>query len=248
MGKYNQVALSPAHSRAWSETRTALLWHCPAFTHVFYTMMDKARAEHVAVFTSDIPIAATDGSTLLLNPETFFKYSLNKRVFICAHEIMHAILAELQYVGVLCVEFFVDTDGQLLVNELAPRPHNSGHLTFDAAVTSQFEQQVRAVCGLSLGSPALVAPAAAMANLLGDLWDDGEPNWAAASRFGDVKIHLYGKSEARRGRKMGHLTAMGRTVDVALDRVISARDALGPELEAFVFELLRQEQVDSVLS
>jgi 5-(carboxyamino)imidazole ribonucleotide synthase len=143
-----------------------------------------------------------------------------------AIEIMHAILAELQYVGVLCVEFFVDTDGQLLVNELAPRPHNSGHLTFDAAVTSQFEQQVRAVCGLSLGSPALVAPAAAMANLLGDLWDDGEPNWAAASRFGDVKIHLYGKSEARRGRKMGHLTAMGRTVDVALDRVLSARDAL----------------------
>ena len=143
-----------------------------------------------------------------------------------AIEIMHAILAELQYVGVLCVEFFVDTDGNLLVNELAPRPHNSGHLTFDAAVTSQFEQQVRAVCGLSLGSPALLAPAAAMANLLGDLWEEGEPNWAAASRFGDVKIHLYGKSEARRGRKMGHLTAMGRTVDVALDRVISARDAL----------------------
>ena len=143
-----------------------------------------------------------------------------------AIEIMHAILAELQYVGVLCVEFFVDTDGNLLVNELAPRPHNSGHLTFDAAVTSQFEQQVRAVCGLSLGSPALLAPAAAMANLLGDLWEEGEPNWAAASRFGDVKIHLYGKSDARRGRKMGHLTAMGRTVDVALDRVLSARDAL----------------------
>lgn len=92
MSKHKQVALSTAHSRAWSETRTALLWHCPAFTHVFYTMMDKAGAEHVAVFTSDIPIAATDGSTLLLNPETFFKYSLNKRVFICAHEIMHAIL------------------------------------------------------------------------------------------------------------------------------------------------------------
>ena len=143
-----------------------------------------------------------------------------------AAEITRHLLEELEYVGVLCVEFFVDTDGELLVNELAPRPHNSGHLTFDAAITSQFEQQVRAVCALPLGSTRLLAPAAAMANLLGELWEYGEPNWAAASRFSDVKIHLYGKSEARRGRKMGHLTAMGRTTDEALDLVISARDAL----------------------
>ena len=143
-----------------------------------------------------------------------------------AAEITRHLLEELEYVGVLCVEFFVDTDGELLVNELAPRPHNSGHLTFDAAITSQFEQQVRAVCALPLGSTRLLAPAAAMANLLGELWQDGEPNWAAASRYSDVKIHLYGKSEARRGRKMGHMTAMGRTTDEALDLVISARDAL----------------------
>jgi 5-(carboxyamino)imidazole ribonucleotide synthase len=143
-----------------------------------------------------------------------------------AAEIARHLLEELQFVGVMCVEFFVDTDGELLVNELAPRPHNSGHLTFDAAITSQFEQQVRAVCALPLGSTRLLAPAAAMANLLGELWEDGEPNWAAASRFSDVKLHLYGKSEARRGRKMGHMTAMGRTTDEALDRVISARDAL----------------------
>jgi 5-(carboxyamino)imidazole ribonucleotide synthase len=143
-----------------------------------------------------------------------------------AGEIARNLLEELQYVGVLCVEFFVDVDGELLVNELAPRPHNSGHLTFDAAITSQFEQQVRAVCALPLGSTRLLAPAAAMANLLGELWEDGEPNWAAASRFSDVKLHLYGKSEARRGRKMGHMTAMGRTTDEALDLVISARDAL----------------------
>ena len=83
----------------------------------------------------------------------------------------------------------MSTDGELLVNELAPRPHNSGHLTFDFAVTSQFEQQVRAVCGLPLGSPEIPRPAA-MANLLGDLWEDGEPNWAAACRFPDVKLHL----------------------------------------------------------
>jgi len=143
-----------------------------------------------------------------------------------AAEIARHLLEELQYVGVLCVEFFVDTDGELLVNELAPRPHNSGHLTFDAAITSQFEQQVRAVCALPLGSTRLLAPAAAMANLLGELWEDDEPNWAAASRFSDVKLHVYGKSEARRGRKMGHMTAMGRTTEEALDLVISARDAL----------------------
>jgi 5-(carboxyamino)imidazole ribonucleotide synthase len=142
-----------------------------------------------------------------------------------AREITRAILTQLQYVGVLCVEFFVSTDGQLLVNEIAPRPHNSGHLTFDAATTSQFEQQVRAVCGLPLGSTELLKPAA-MANLLGDLWSDAEPNWAAACRFPEVKLHLYGKSNPRPGRKMGHLTAMGATVQEAQDRVIAARDAL----------------------
>ena len=142
-----------------------------------------------------------------------------------AVEIARAVLDELKYVGVLCVEFFVTTDGELLVNELAPRPHNSGHLTFDACVTSQFEQQVRTICGLPLGSTELLRPAA-MANLLGDLWSDGEPNWAAACRFRDVKLHLYGKTEPRAGRKMGHLTAMARTVAEAQERAILARDAL----------------------
>jgi 5-(carboxyamino)imidazole ribonucleotide synthase len=142
-----------------------------------------------------------------------------------ASEISRAILEELQYVGVLCVEFFIGTDGAVYVNELAPRPHNSGHLTIDAAITSQFEQQVRAVSGLPLGSTELVRPAA-MANLLGDLWSDGEPNWAAACRFPGVKLHLYGKDRPRPGRKMGHLTAMGRTAAEAQDRVLAARDAL----------------------
>ena len=142
-----------------------------------------------------------------------------------ALEITKTILDELQYVGVLCVEFFLSTDGELLVNELAPRPHNSGHLTIDAAVTSQFEQQVRAVSGLPLGSTELPRPAA-MANLLGDLWAGGEPNWAAACRFPEVKLHLYGKTTPRPGRKMGHLTATGRTAQEAQDRVIAARDAL----------------------
>jgi 5-(carboxyamino)imidazole ribonucleotide synthase len=142
-----------------------------------------------------------------------------------AVEIARAILDQLQYIGVLCVEFFVTTDGELLVNELAPRPHNSGHLTVDACVSSQFEQQVRAVCGLPLGSTELLRPAA-MANLLGELWEINEPNWAAACRFRDVKLHLYGKGAPRPGRKMGHLTAMGDTVAEAQEKVIAARDAL----------------------
>ncbi len=142
-----------------------------------------------------------------------------------AVEIARGILQKLEYVGVLCVEFFVTTDNELMVNELAPRPHNSGHLTFDAAVTSQFEQQVRAVCGLPLGDAALLRPAA-MANLLGDLWEDGEPDWARALRYPGVKLHLYGKASARPGRKMGHLTATAATAAEAQDTVVAARDAL----------------------
>jgi 5-(carboxyamino)imidazole ribonucleotide synthase len=142
-----------------------------------------------------------------------------------ASEITRTILERMQYVGLLCVEFFLTTDGELVVNELAPRPHNSGHLTFDASITSQFEQQVRAICELPLGSPELMRPAA-MVNLLGDLWQGGEPNWVAACRYPDVKLHLYGKASARPGRKMGHLTATGRTVQEAQDRALAARDAL----------------------
>jgi len=144
-----------------------------------------------------------------------------------AVHITRAIMEELDYIGVLCVEFFLTTDGRLLVNEIAPRPHNSGHFTFDACVTSQFEQQVRAVCGLPLGSTLQLRPAA-MVNLLGDLWVNGEPDWQAALSFPDVKLHLYGKTEARLGRKMGHLTALGDTVEDARERALAARDLLAP--------------------
>jgi len=147
-----------------------------------------------------------------------------------AIEIARGVLDQLNVVGVLCVEFFLRKDGKLIVNELAPRPHNSGHLTFDASVTSQFEQQARAVCGLPLGSTELLRPAA-MANLLGDLWlRDGkpvEPNWIAALAVSnDLKLHLYGKTEPRVGRKMGHVTAIADTARVALERVLAARQAL----------------------
>lgn len=142
-----------------------------------------------------------------------------------AVEIARAILQELDVVGVLCVEFFLTRCGKLLVNELAPRPHNSGHLTVDAHVTSQFEQQLRAVCGLPLGSTQLLRPAA-MANLLGDEWTTGDPNWAATLAMPNVKLHLYGKSEARPGRKMGHITALADTAAEAAKLAVAARQAL----------------------
>jgi 5-(carboxyamino)imidazole ribonucleotide synthase len=146
-----------------------------------------------------------------------------------AEHIARTIVESLELVGLLCVEMFLTKDGTLLVNELAPRPHNSGHFTFDASVTSQFEQQLRAVCGLPLGSTRQLAPAA-MANLLGDLWIDGEPNWAAAAAFPNVKIHLYGKDRASSGRKMGHLTALADTPREAARLVRAARAALQPSL------------------
>ncbi|MFN7928728.1 MAG: 5-(carboxyamino)imidazole ribonucleotide synthase [Blastocatellia bacterium] len=142
-----------------------------------------------------------------------------------AVEITRGVLEALDVVGVMCVEFFLTTDGQLLINETAPRPHNSGHFTFDASLTSQFEQQLRAVCGLPLGATELLRPAA-MANLLGDLWQAGEPNWAAACAFPNVKVHLYGKLEPRKGRKMGHLTALAETPENAAALVQQARAAL----------------------
>jgi 5-(carboxyamino)imidazole ribonucleotide synthase len=142
-----------------------------------------------------------------------------------AVEIAREILEKLDVVGVLCVEFFLTEDGKLLVNELAPRPHNSGHLTVDACVTSQFEQQLRAVCGFNLGATAFYKPAA-MANLLGDLWSAGEPCWARALEDPSVKLHLYGKQEARAGRKMGHLTALAETAEDAAGAARRARSRL----------------------
>lgn len=136
------------------------------------------------------------------------------------------VLEVLDVVGVLCVEYFVGRDGRLLINELAPRPHNSGHLTIDACLSCQFEQQVRSICGLPLGSVEQVRPAA-MANLLGDLWFPHCPNWVAACQDPRVKLHLYGKAEARPGRKMGHLTALADTVEEAMAQAQAARRRLG---------------------
>lgn len=153
--------------------------------------------------------------------------SLEKR----AAELAESIAEKLELVGILAVEMFVEKSGELLVNELAPRPHNSGHWSIEGCATSQFEQHLRAVCGLPLGSVDLLKPSA-MCNLLGDVWQSGEPNWAAALAEPNVHLHLYGKTEARPRRKMGHLTAVANTCEAAAEHVQRARESLLPVASA----------------
>jgi 5-(carboxyamino)imidazole ribonucleotide synthase len=151
--------------------------------------------------------------------------ALPPRVADRAVGLAMAVADALDYVGVLAVEMFV-VDGELIVNELAPRPHNSGHWTLDVAQTSQFVQQVRAVCGLGLGDTTMTRPAAAMVNLLGDLWSAGTPDWRPALELPDAALHLYGKSPPRPGRKMGHLTTWARSPREAVTSALRARSLL----------------------
>jgi len=174
-------------------------------TFVHYGVLENAHRNHIL----DVTTAPA------LIPAKAFKDAI---------EISAGIFEKLDIVGTACVEFFYKADGAIIVNEIAPRPHNSGHLTIDACTTSQFEQQLRAVCGLPLGSTNFHSPAA-MANLLGDLWQP-TPNWAAMLQFPEVQLHLYGKESARPGRKMGHATALGKSGVHAAGIVKAARQAL----------------------
>lgn len=142
-----------------------------------------------------------------------------------AEEIAAGIVAGLGIEGMLCAEMFVTRSGELLVNELAPRPHNSYHQSERGCATSQFEQAVRAACNLPLGSTELIAPCA-IVNLLGEIWLNGEPNFAAALEVPGVRLHLYEKLAPRAGRKMGHLSSVGRTANEALERVLEAKRRL----------------------
>ncbi len=150
-----------------------------------------------------------------------------------AQAVAQRVAEKLGYIGTLGVEFFV-TEGRLVVNEMAPRPHNSGHHTIDACDVSQYEQQVRALCGLPLGEPRQHS-AAVMVNLLGDLWFEGgqesgayrEPDWARLQAVPGLRLHLYGKQQARPGRKMGHFTVIGSDADAVLARALQARADIG---------------------
>ena len=143
--------------------------------------------------------------------------------------VAERVADSLEYVGVLGVELFIASGGTVFVNEIAPRPHNSGHYTLDACATDQFEQQVRTLCGLPLGDPKLLSPVA-MVNLLGDLWEKGAPRWDRALAVPGVRLHLYGKAQARPGRKMGHLTCTADSPDRALRLALAAREAATPAL------------------
>lgn len=143
-----------------------------------------------------------------------------------AAAVAQTIAQRLDYCGVLAVEFFLLQDDTLLVNEIAPRPHNSGHYTIDACVTSQFEQHVRAICGLAPGDPRQHSPAV-MVNLLGDAWSAGEPAWSDILGLPAVKLHLYGKAEARTGRKMGHITCLAADLDQAMMSAQAVKRILG---------------------
>ena len=178
---------------------------------VLYGPIENEHADHIL----DVSVLPAPGTTPAIAHE--------------AAQIATRVAEGLDAVGLLCVEMFQKSDGSLLVNEIAPRPHNSGHLTIEGCRTSQFEQQVRAVAGLPLGSPESLRPAA-MANLLGDLWyaPNGaprEPNWPAALEVG-ASLHLYGKESPRAGRKMGHLTILGDTPEAVRDAARAARERL----------------------
>ncbi len=142
-----------------------------------------------------------------------------------ASDLAMAVAEALDVRGVIAVEMFLTEDDDILINELAPRPHNSGHYTIEGCQTSQFEQLVRVLCGLPMGSVDMARPTV-MVNLLGEVWvdTDNNPDWSAALAVPGTSLHLYGKSEARVGRKMGHITAVGETVEQALDRAVMARE------------------------
>lgn len=177
---------------------------------VDYGLIENRHSQHILDLSiADLPLSVTQTAA--------------------AREIAHGVLETLGVVGVLCVEMFLTKSGDLLINEVAPRPHNSGHLTIEGCATSQFAQQLRAVCGLPLGDTTRHS-AVAMANLLGDLWQiDGKPqtpDWSQALANPCVNLHLYGKAEPRPGRKMGHITALGATREQAAQSALAARAAL----------------------
>lgn len=151
----------------------------------------------------------------------------DKKVLQEAEKIAQAITQELGVVGLLAVELFLTKEGKILVNELAPRPHNSGHYTLDACITSQFEQHIRAVCGLPLGSVELTTPVV-MWNILGNIWNPGEPAWEKLLALPSAKLHLYQKKSAKPGRKMGHVNCLAPSVEEAFRLAQQARELFIP--------------------
>ena len=222
-GKGQRMLRSPDETAdAWAELNTddAIL---EAFVDFKCEVSVVAARNESGEFAAYPPFLNTHTNHIL--DVTLCPSGLSSEIETAAVDIARTVFETLDVLGVLCVEMFVTKDGGILINELAPRPHNSGHVTIDSHVACQFEQQVRAICNLPLGSTTQHGPAA-MANLLGDLWSDGEPDWSSLLSLPDVKLHLYGKCEARPGRKMGHISAVATDLHAAEQLVRNARSRL----------------------
>lgn len=208
--------------RAWHEWKgvPCVLEERLALEREVSVVLARAADGTVAVF----PVAENRHTRGILDV-TIAPARIGGRLAAEATALATRLAQALEYVGVLAVEMFV-VDGRLLLNEIAPRPHNSGHYTIDACRTSQFEQQVRVLCGLPLGDPSQHSPAV-MVNLLGDIWTRGEPRWESVLHHAGAHLHLYGKREARPGRKMGHVTVCEASLETALAVALEIRDELG---------------------
>ena len=221
-GKGQFVIRDPADvETAWAELKTdeAILEEFIEFQYEFSVIGARSANGQFAAY----PSFRNDHQNQILDV-SISPSGLEPSLDAQATQVVQGIMEGLNAVGVLCVEFFY-RDGQILVNEMAPRPHNSGHLTIEGHATSQFEQHVRAVCGLPLGTTAQVTPAA-MVNLLGDCWSGGQPDWSACLGLPGVALHLYGKEKPAPARKMGHITVVAETIEEARRLAITARDSL----------------------
>jgi 5-(carboxyamino)imidazole ribonucleotide synthase len=201
---------APVIAEKWIPYRaevSVLVARSPRGEVAVYPTFTNEHANHIL----DVTTCPTEGDLVQVESE--------------AQRIACGVAETLGLEGLLCVEFFVSECLQLMINEIAPRPHNSGHLTMEACRTSQFEQQVRAICNLPLGDTSLIQPAA-MVNLLGDVWGNGHPHFEEAFREPASYLHLYGKEQARPGRKMGHLTVLDRSADSARLRAIAIRERM----------------------
>lgn len=224
-GQYRIASVEDAqHAFADAGQRSCVIEEQVALTLEISVVLARSSSGALAAF----PVAENIHANGILDM-SLIPARIDPQLAAQAADIAERIAKTLDYVGVMAVEFFVLEGGQLLVNEIAPRPHNSGHFTLDACVTSQFEQQVRALCDLPLGVPALIQPAV-MVNLLGDLWQP-EPDWAALLEAPALKLHLYGKTEPRHGRKMGHFTCSATQLEAALTQAQSVRRRLAMRLD-----------------
>ena len=223
-GKGQSKVESPADGAGipWNTCKSWIAEKCIAFDLEVSVVVARSPDGEMAAF----PVFENDHHNHILDV-TVAPARINESLANQAVAVAKNATQALDVVGLLCVEFFVSGD-QVMINEVAPRPHNSGHLTIEGCETSQFEQHVRAICNLPFGSTNLRSSAASMANLLGDLWneDGSAPSWSEALQDSGISLHLYGKKVAKKGRKMGHLTNTGSSIDDLVDRITAARRRL----------------------